>query len=175
MKLRYHRLPLLRADGLASRGHKSCAVPDEVLTYFPAVVETQYAALMSLGAASAGVFSFVRPCIVAFDRRFCTVRASDWTHRRLVDRRVDCHHARRCTRRFRRIFWIALFAALFWLPRVSHSIAEEQGITRCSESYAAIAMGTKYTGIMAVAIPDFLRALPFRLGYRRSPRQLWRP
>jgi len=69
-------------------------VPDEVLTSFPSVVETQFAALMSLGGPRAPGFIFARqPCFAATDSGEPVDAVGTRRAGRLVGDGIVRHHA----------------------------------------------------------------------------------
>jgi hypothetical protein len=133
------------------------AVPDEVLTYFPVVVETQYAALMSIGGQRAPQFfstiSFalllLMGAVVAIQMglshsevwwAMAVIAAMPAVYRGVYGGMVD-----------------ALFAAfLLAAARVAFD-AEHPKDFALFGIFCGIAVGTKYTGILAAMILVFCR------------------
>jgi hypothetical protein len=131
------------------------AVPDEVLTYFPVVVETQYAALMSIGGQRApelfSVISFVALLLMAASLaiRSGLNRAGVWwalaviaampaAYRGVYGGMLDAVFAG---------FVLAAARVAFDAERAKDFVL--LGI------FCGIAMGTKYTGIVAFVIVIF--------------------
>ena len=129
------------------------AVPDETLTYFPALIESQYAALMSLGGARAPGFFSVISLIslflsaaalaihVGLDSRgvwwtLAILAAMPAVYRGVYGGFVD-----------------ALFAAFVLLAaRFAFDLQQSPRQFALCGMFCGFSMGTKYTGIMAAGL-----------------------
>ncbi len=149
------------------------AVPDETLTYFPVVVEAEYAALISLGGERGpGFFSVVSLLALLLSAASLASRVG-------LDRRgVWWSLAFLATMPavYRGIyggFIDAIFAAfVIMAARVGFDAEQPRHYAVCGV-FCGLAMGTKYTGIMAVGLL-ILTIVMFAicLNHRRVPEVL---
>jgi hypothetical protein len=125
------------------------AVPDEVLTYFPAAVETQYAALMSLGGERApGFFAVISLAAILLSAASLSIRlgldkrGAWWTAALLAAMPAvyaGIHGG----------FLDALFAGFVLAAARMAFDAEQPAHYALFGIFCGISMGTKYTGIVA--------------------------
>jgi hypothetical protein len=130
-------------------------VPDEVLTYFPVVVETQYAALMSLGGERApGFFAVVSLaslfllCASLAIRLGLDTSGAWWTVALIAAMPAVYRGAFGG-------FLDVLFAGFVLAAARMAFDAEEPGHYALFGIFCGISMGTKYTGIVAWALLIF--------------------
>jgi hypothetical protein len=145
------------------------AVPDEVLTYFPVAVETQYAALMSLGGRRApGSFAVVALASLlliaaALGARLGLDASGAWWIAALVAAMPAVYRGAFGG------FLDALFAAFVLAAARVAFDADEAGHYSLFGIFCGIAMGAKYTGIMAFAVLMFCTLCLLAWRYRRKP------
>ncbi len=131
------------------------AVPDEVLTYFPVVIETQYAALMSLGGQLApGLFAIVglvSICLViaSLASRLRLDQSGVWWTVALVVAMPAVYRGAYGG------FIDALFAAFVLAAARIGFDAERLRDYALFGFFCGLSMGTKYTGIVASALLIF--------------------
>lgn len=130
-------------------------VPDEVTTYFPVVVETQYAALMSIGGARAPqFFSVVSLATILLVAASLAIRlgldpSGAWWAAALIASMPAVYHG------IYGGFVDALFASfLLTAARVAFD-ADRPAEYVLSGLFCGLAMGTKYTGILAFPVLFF--------------------
>jgi hypothetical protein len=123
--------------------------PDEVLTYFPVAVETQYAALMSLGGERApGFLAFTCIIVGLLIAASLAIRSgldpvgAWWTATIVATMPAVCRGAFRG-------FVDVLFAGFILAAARCAFDAEEAGSYILFGIFSGLAMGTKYTGIVA--------------------------
>jgi hypothetical protein len=130
-------------------------VPDEVLTYFPVVVETQYAALMSLGGERApGFFAVIGLASLLLIAASLAIRlgldtSGAWWAAALIATMPAVYRGAYGG------FVDALFAGfVLGAARLAFD-AEQPGHYALFGIFCGISMGTKYTGIVAWALLIF--------------------
>jgi hypothetical protein len=143
-------------------------VPDEVTTYFPAVVETQYGALMAFGGARAPqFFSVVSLATILLIAASLAIRlgldpSGAWWVAALIASMPAVYHG------IYSGFLDALFASfLLAAARVAFD-AERRAEYVLFGFFCGFAMGTKYTGILAFPVL-VLCAILIALGTRHRP------
>jgi hypothetical protein len=142
-------------------------VPDEVPTYFPVVVETQYAALMSLGGQRApGFFAVVSVAVILLTAASLAIRlgldlSGAWWAAALIITMPAVYRGAYGG------FLDALFAS-FVLAAVRVAFdAEQPWDYALFGIFCGFAMSTKYTGIMAWPLLIFCSFLVSVWAYRR--------
>jgi len=136
------------------------AVPDEVLTYFPVVVEAQYAALMSLGGERApGFFALVALASLLLIAAGLGIRlgldsSGAWWAAALIAAMPAVYRGAFGG------FLDALFAAFVLAAARIAFDAERPGHYALFGIFCGISMGTKYTGIIASALLIFCAFSP---------------
>ena len=146
------------------------AVPDEVLTYFPVVVETQYAALMSIGGERApGFFAVVALASLLLIAASLAIRlgldsSGAWWAAALIAAMPAVYRGAFGG------FLDALFAAFVLAAARVAFDAERTEHYAMFGMFCGISMGTKYTGIIASALLIFSAFCLFAWGYRRKPK-----
>ncbi|MBZ5698583.1 MAG: hypothetical protein LAN18_08550 [Acidobacteriia bacterium] len=130
-------------------------VPDEVLTYFPVVVETQYAALMSVGGKRApGFFAVVSLASVLLIAASLAIRlgldpSGAWWAAALIAAMPAVYRGAYGG------MLDALFAGFVLAAARMAFDAEQPGHYALFGIFCGISMGTKYTGIIAWALLIF--------------------
>jgi hypothetical protein len=143
------------------------AVPDEVLTYFPAVVETQYAALMSIGGDRApGFFAVIGLASLLLIAASLAMRlgldaSGAWWTAALISAMPAVYRGAYGG------FLDALFAAFVLAAARIAFDADRAEHYALFGMFCGISMGTKYTGIIASALLIFCAFCLFIWGYRR--------
>jgi hypothetical protein len=146
------------------------AVPDEVLTYFPAVVETQYAALMSIGGDRApGFFAVIGLASLLLIAASLAIRlgldaSGAWWTAALIAAMPAVYRGAYGG------FLDALFAAFVLAAARIAFDADRTEHYALFGMFCGISMGTKYTGIIASALLIFCAFCLFTWGYRRRPK-----
>jgi hypothetical protein len=146
------------------------AVPDEVLTYFPVVVEAQYAALMSIGGKRApGLFAVVGLTALLLTAAGLGIRlgldsSGAWWAAALIAAMPAVYRGAFGG------FLDALFAAFVLAAARIAFDAERAEHYVLFGIFCGISMGTKYTGIVACAVLIFCAFCLFVWGYRRKPK-----
>ena len=142
-------------------------VPDEVLTYFPVVVETQYAALMSLGGERApGFFAVIGLASILLITASLAIRmgldpSGAWWTAALVALMPAVYRGAFGG------FLDALFAGFVLVAARLALDAEKPRHYALFGIFCGISMGTKYTGIVAWVLLIFCSFLVSVLAYRR--------
>lgn len=142
-------------------------VPDEITTYFPVVVETQYAALMSLGGQRApGFFAVVSLATILLTAASLAIRmglgpSGAWWAAALIATMPAAY------RGVYGGFLDALFASFILAAARFAFDAEQPGDYALFGIFSGFAMATKYTGIMAWPLLIFCSFLVSVWAYRR--------
>jgi len=142
-------------------------VPDELLTYFPVLVETQYAALFSLGGDRApGLFAVAGLASLllagaSLGRRLGLDSAGVWWVAAVIAAMPAVYRGAYGG------FLDALFAAFVLLAARIVFDAQRLGHYALCGLFCGAAMGAKYTGIVAVALLLFSALLIGRANSRR--------
>jgi len=142
-------------------------VPDEITTYFPVVVETQYAALMSLGGGRApGFFAVVSLAAILLITACLAIRlgldpSGAWWAAALVTTMPVVYQG------INGGFLDALFASFVLAAARLAFDAEQAGDCALFGIFCGFAMSTKYTGIMAWPLLIFCSFLVSVWAYRR--------
>jgi hypothetical protein len=130
-------------------------VPDEVLTYFPVVVETQYAALMSLGGERApGFFAVIGLASILLSAASLSIRlgldaSGAWWSAALIAAMPAVYGGAYGG------FLDALFASFVLAAARMAFDAQQPKHYALFGIFCGISMGTKYTGIIAWALLIF--------------------
>jgi hypothetical protein len=146
------------------------AVPDEVLTYFPAVAETQYAALMSIGGDRApGFFAVIGLASLLLIAASLAIRmgldaSGAWWTAALIAAMPAVYRGAYGG------FLDALFAAFVLAAARIAFDADRAEHYALFGMFCGISMGTKYTGIIASALLISCAFCLFTWGYRRRPK-----
>ena len=146
------------------------AVPDEVLTYFPVVVETQYAALMSIGGDRApGVFAVIGLASLLLIAASLAIRlgldsSGAWWAAALIATMPAVYRGAFGG------FLDALFAAFVLAAARVAFDADRAEHYALFGMFCGISMGAKYTGIIASALLIFCAFCLCIWGYRRKLR-----
>jgi hypothetical protein len=149
------------------RDHLIRPVPDEILTSFPAVVETQYAALMFLGGQRAPRFfaliSVISILVVAagLARRVGLDRSGAWWTAALIVTMPAVYSGAHSG------FVDALFAAFVLAAARIAFDADTPGQYALFGLFCGIAMATKYTGLISFVVLIFC-SLAISLWIRRQ-------
>jgi len=142
-------------------------VPDEALTYFPVVVETQYAALMSVGGERApGFFAVVSLASLLLTAASLAIRlglgpSGAWWAAALIAAMPAVYRGAYGG------MLDALFAGFVLAAARLAFDAEQLGHYALFGIFCGLSMGTKYTGIIACALLVFCSFLVSVWAYRR--------
>jgi hypothetical protein len=142
-------------------------VPDEITTYFPVVVETQYAALMSLGGQRApGFFAVVSLATILLISASLAIRlglepSEAWWAAALIATMPAVYQGAYGG------FLDAVFASFVLAAARVVFDAEQVGDYALFGIFCGFAMSTKYTGIMAWPLLIFCSILVSVWAYRR--------
>src|ERR1700674_1289712 len=144
-------------------------VPDEVMTYFPVVVETQYAALMSLGGQRApGFFAVIGLGSILFTAASLAIRLGvdapgAWWTAALIAAMPAVYRGAYGG------FLDALLAGFVLAAARLAFDAEQPEHYALFGIFCGISMGTKYTGLIAWPLLIFCSFLVSVWAYRRHP------
>ena len=142
-------------------------VPDEVMTYFPVVVETQYGALMSVGGGRApGFFAVVSLALILLTAASLAIRlgldtSGAWWAAALIAAMPAVYRGAYGG------FLDALLAGFVLAAARMAFDAEQPGHYALFGIFCGISMGTKYTGIIAWPLLIFCSFLVSVWAYRR--------
>ena len=143
-------------------------VPDQITTYFPVVVETQYAALMSIGGERApGFFGIVSLSLILLSAATLAIRlgldaSGAWWVVALICTMDSVYQGTVGG------FLDAIFASFVLAAARLAFDAEDPGNFALFGTFCGLAMATKYTGLMVWPIAIFCSLVVSLWAYHRS-------